>query len=127
MGVCKHHTAEQTITGDSEAVFGFQVDHIEAAIAALDIAPAGIAVGIPAGAGKEQVRGTAVAKREPVVAPEGKDVVAARGEVTDRKGDKLPGIHNEGGPVVVAAKEGKIGVINETEVITFGGVDRVTP
>ena len=86
LGVRKHHTAEQTITSDAEAVFGFQVEHIEAAIAALDIAPAGIAVGVPAGAREEKVGGTPVAQREPVVTPEGKDIVAARREVTDREG-----------------------------------------
>ena len=86
LGVGKDHTAEQAVAGDAKPVFGFEIEHVRAAIPPLDVTSARIAVRVPSGARKKKVRGTTIAQREPVKAPDGKDVV-----VPGRERDIFPG------------------------------------
>jgi len=75
LGVGKEHSAQQPVRSDAEAVFRFEIQHVEAPVSSLDIATGGIAIRVPSGAWHEQIGRVTIARREPVIAPEGQYVM----------------------------------------------------
>ncbi len=121
LGIGEDDASEQAVGSKSKAVFRLEVQHIFTSETSLDITACGIAIGIPACTGEQEVRGFAAACRKPVVTPEGQNVVGGGREV-----DVFAQVEDEGLPVPVAAKKGEIGPPGDTGIIAFPGVDGVS-
>jgi hypothetical protein len=61
-----------------------------------------------------------IAQGEPVIGPEGKDIM-----VDDRNRNVFPSVDCEGGPVVVAAQEGKVRPVDDAEIIAVVRIDGI--
>ena len=121
LGIGKDYPSKKPARRNTETVLRFKIQHVLAPVTPLDITPGGIAVSVPSGAGQQQIGRTAAPDGEPVITPDGQDVVGGGREI-----DVFAQVEDQGLPVLVAAQKGEIGPVGDAGVVAFFGVDGIS-